>query len=52
MVHHAHGGHAEVAPWTGSMGLRWTDYITPKGYVILATDPEVDGAQEMKAVCH
>jgi len=27
-VHHAGGGHADASPWTGSVGPRWTDYIT------------------------
>ena len=31
-----------MAPWTESVGPRWTSYLTPKGYLILTVhlDPK------------
>ena len=34
-VCHVYGGRADMAPWTESVGPRWTSYLTPKGYLIL-----------------
>ena len=41
-VHHVAWASADAAPWTGSMGPRWTSHFTPKGYLILTVhlDPK------------
>ena len=33
---HAYGGRADMAPWTETMGPRWTNYLTNRYDLILA----------------